>query len=918
MQTFLDDIAAELLKQGGNDFSKTCIVLPNRRAGVFLRDAISRQSNKAIWAPTILSIEDFVFGLSSVVKVDRSTLLFAFYEIYKELADDPQTIELFANWAPVFLSDINELDLNLIDAEDIFAQLHSIERIKKWNPSTGVKTEFQDKHLKFVEKFFPFYEQLRAFLKGKGLGYQGMAFREVAENMDSVVSRSDWDRVWFAGFNALTVSEEHILQAWQQLGNTKLFWDMDAFYADDNMHEAGHYIRRYRSGSAHLKLTPNFDWKGDRLRSETKSIDIVATQRNMMQAQVASSILKNRDRNWTNTALVLNDEQLLLPLLGTLPETLSGVNITMGYGLQHSQSAVFVEHVFRLYAGMGSGSDNFYHQHVAAIENDPFFLLWAGVTSAKDRPNRVNYKQADLATSEWHQQVFSTEWCTVTGFLTRLKALINSVGSKLEKDSIELEFLFLLDKLAQRLLDLTEEFGAIDSVKTLHTFWRQLLRNHQLDFVGEPLTGLQIMGMLETRNLDFEEVIMLGVNEGNLPSTAHSNSYFTFDIRRAYGLACQNERDAVTAYHFYRLMQRAKRVTLIYDQDTDSFGGGEVSRYVKQLLLERPENISIRELHIDQDIPDSVLAPSISIHKTATELNRLQEIADYGISPSALNTFRTCSLKYYLRYVAKVKEADSFEEEMDSAMLGSAIHDALEALYTPFVGKQLTVSGLHEMKKRTEDFLLPSFHKQLKTDEALTGQDLLAFEVAKTYVHKAIDHDLATIERGQEISVVGLERELTEELSITSGGTQRVVSLKGKADRIDQLSDGIIRVIDYKTGNADKKFEIKSKEDFEDSKSDNAFQLLFYHLLYADTKASQQTEPMGFYLRPKEIERKISVSEDKVRLEGSELRDYVEDLVTELLVQLFDPSLPFEQTEDEKRCKYCDFAGFCQRATTDK
>jgi RecB family exonuclease len=200
----------------------------------------------------------------------------------------------------------------------------------------------------------------------------------------------------------------------------------------------------------------------------------------------------------------------------------------------------------------------------------------------------------------------------------------------------------------------------------------------------------------------------------------------------------------------------------------------------------------------------------------------------------------------------------------------------------------------------------------------LTGQDLLAFEVAKTYILKAIDHDLATIQSGQTISIVGLERELTEELKIESGETQRIVKLKGKADRIDQLPDGTIRVIDYKTGNAKKNFEIKSKEDFEDTKADNAFQLLFYHLLYSDKQGSAQTEPMGFYLRPKEIERKIIVSEDKVRLEGPELRDYVEDLVTELLIQLFDPNLPFEQTEDEHRCKYCDFSGFCQRATTDK
>lgn len=918
MQTFLDDIADELLKTGSNDFSETCIVLPNRRAGVFLRDSIAKKSSKAIWAPEIVSIEDFLFGLSPFVKADQSTLLFAFYEIYKKQAKDPQTIDLFANWAPVFLSDINELDLNLLDAEDVFAQLYSIERIKKWNPETGEETGFQRKHLEFVARFFPFYKELIEFLTSKGLGYQGMAFRHVAQNADAIIKASKWKQVWFGGFNALTISEESILEAWKNSGKAKFFWDMDSYYTNDSVHEAGHYIRQYLSGKANLKLDSEFDWLGNHLSEAHKEIALIAAQRNMAQAKIAGSLLNNRlqegDEVLTNTAVVLNDERLLLPLLGSLPTELQGVNITMGYGLENSQSAVFVEHLFKLYSRTATAS-GFYHEFVTAIENDPFFQLLSGDSKTEKRPNRVYYSVDELAVGKLHSQIFNHSWSSVDGFLNSLKSLISRIGKLLPEQSIELEFLFLLEKLCQRLLDLTSEFGAIDSVKTLHTFWRQLLRNQQLDFVGEPLTGLQVMGMLETRNLDFKEVIVLGVNEGNLPSTSHTNSYFTFDIRRAYGLACQNERDAVTAYHFYRLLQRAEKVTLVYDQDTDSFGGGEVSRYVKQLMLEKSSNINLTEQSIEQVIPETLASPSISIPKGDFELDKLKEIADYGLSPSALNTYRSCSLKYYFRYVAGVKEPDNFEEEIDSAKLGSAIHDTLEELYKPFVGQALNSESLQSLKPKIEPELKRYFKKHLKTDEELSGQDILAFEVGKTYIKRVIEFDKLLLKQKKSIQILGLEDELVGKVNLEFEGQPLAIKLKGKADRIDKVDGDTVRIIDYKTGSFEKKFDIKDVSDFDDTKSDNAFQMLFYRLISKSLQAGLNTEPTGFYLRSNDIERKITVRQDKQAIEQNELDDYVENLVLNVLNELYNPSISFSQTEDHERCKYCEFNGVCQRAT---
>jgi len=923
MKTFLEDIAEELLKGGGNDFSKTCIVLPNRRAGVFLRDAISRQSNKAIWAPTVLSIEDFVFSLSDFVKADQTTLLFSFYEVYRQSVTDPQTIELFANWAPTFLSDVNELDLNLINAEDIFAQLYSVERIARWNPETGQPTDFQQKHLDFVKQLFPFYKQLRQVLTDRKVGYQGMAFRSVAENAENIITSSEWEQVWFAGFNALTISEEQILNAWRQSEKGRIFWDVDSFYADDSVHEAGHYIRRYAKGYSDLKIGKDYNWKENRLSTDEKEVHLIGVQRNMAQAQVAGSILesklkKSNNGTLANTAVILNDEQMLIPLLSSIPTDLNGVNITMGYGLAQSQSAVLIEKLFNLYVKFAEQGSQFYLEDVLAVKNDSFCRLVGaeafGNFNTGDK--QVYLKVESLNSSKLGKLMFSEELSSVVGFLDGLKHIIAHFGAKLsanESDSLEQEFLFLLDGLAQRLLDLNAEFGGIDSIKTLHSFWKQLLRNQQLDFVGEPLHGLQVMGMLETRNLDFEEVIMLGVNEGNLPSNAHSNSYFTFDIRRSYGLACQNERDAVTAYHFYRLLQRAKKVYLVYDQDTDSLGRGEVSRYVRQLMMEKKPNIKLREWNLEQDIPAGVFAPEITIEKTELEFEKLLAQAERGFSPSALNTYRSCSLKYYFRYVAGIREQEQFVQDIDHAKFGTAVHDTLEELYKPYLNKPISEDVLKEMKTKSKAVLEHKFAEQLPSAGELVGKNLLAFEVAKSYVTKALNHDIRTVRSGQIITPLQLEEKLVGSVKLNVNGDEVSVNLSGTADRIDRLSNGTIRMIDYKTGAFDKKTSIKFADEFNSTKADHAFQLLTYLVMYSDKHSIKSVQPTVFYLRSQKVEFPITVSEEKMKLENTELLDYGKERVTELLSDLFSKEVPFSQTEDKMACSYCDFNQVCQR-----
>ncbi len=927
MKTFLDQIAEELLKDGSTDFSDVCIVLPNRRAGVFFRDALSKLSNKAIWAPTILSIEDFVFDLAGTVKADRITLLFTFYQVYQKGVKDPQSLEMFANWAPTFLSDANEVDLNLIDAQDIFAQLLSVERIARWNPQNSEPSDFQKRHLEFVAQLQGFYSSLRETLRSKRLAYQGMAFRQVADAIESIVSASEWKMVWFAGFNAMTVSEEKIITAWLQSDRARMFWDMDSHYVDDAVHEAGHYIRKYLRRAGTFKLEDDFKWKASALSSEQKEIHLIAVQRNVAQAQVASSILdaKRRsdpDSGFSNTAVVLNDGNLLMPLLHALPVELQGVNITMGYGIQNSQSAAFIEKIFGLYDRFTENGNRFYHRNVASVLNDSFYLSLAdsGQTDLQTQilKEKQIYLDPDyLATSKLNRLLFNPTMHSVNGFLKGLQTILAEVHENLmerQELQIEMEFLFLFDKQIKRLTDLMDEFGGIESVRTLNTFWRQLVKGEQLDFVGEPLHGLQIMGMLETRNLDFEEVIILGVNEGHLPSNSHAASYFTFDVRKAFGLACQNERDAVTAYHFYRLLQRARKVYLIYDQDTDSLGRGEVSRYVRQLQVEKPENIHIQEWNIEQDIPARPAAPHLEIAKGEQEYDRMIKHAESGFSPSALNTYRSCPLKYYFSYVAGYKEQEVLKEDIDHATFGTAVHNTLEGLYGRYLGKPLSEDILRGLLKQCKVALSAEFEKELALDKKLSGRNLLAFEVGLSYVKRVVEHDLQTIRSGNIITPLYLEDQLEATLVFHAGGEDRTVRLKGMADRIDRLSDGTVRLIDYKTGSFAKTNMIKHVDTFSSQKTDHAFQLLLYTLMFGQRHPEMKmVQPTVFYLRSKQVEHPVTVLEDRVEVNGVELLDYANARLETVLDELLDQQVPFCQTEDQTVCDYCEFNQVCQR-----
>lgn len=925
MKTFLEEIAEQLIRVGGNDFSNTCIILPNRRAGVFLRDALSRTAKKAIWAPSVLSIEDFVFQLSDYTKIEQATLLFTCFEVYQKTVTDPQSLELFANWAPAFLADVNELDINLIDAEDIYAQLYSVERIAKWNPSGGSISEFQSKHLLFVKQLHNLYLELRVELESKKLAYQGMAFRAVAEDAERHLKHCRWQKLWFAGFNALTTSEEELIRCAEELGIAQVFWDMDVHYCDNPFHEAGAYLRKYREGRGRLKLKVDFRWKQRHFSEQPKELHLVGAQRNMGQVDACATILsqklKDPNTDFSKVAVVLNDEKLLFPLLSKLPAELKGINITMGYGLRYSQSATFIDRLFQLHMNVSDGNTGFYYKDVLSVQSDGIYQSVCKADAAQMRSKILKLNRSFLSTEHLQQSrfdeiVFSSEVHTVPSFLAMLGAAMNYIRSEADPNflSIESKFLRLLERTLQRITDLQNDFSAIQTIKTLHVFWQQLINGQQLDFLGEPISGLQVMGMLETRNLDFQELIVLGVNEGSLPSNAHSTSFFTFDIRRVFGLACQNERDSVTAYHFYRLLQRAQKAHLIYDQDTAALGGGELSRFVQQLQIEAGPNIRFEKYGLEQVLPDRPASKDISIAKGEQEMERLMAHADRGFSPSALNTFRNCSFKFYLKYVAGIKEVEELSEDMDSAQFGTVVHDTLEHLYRPFLNRPLSVEMIADMRSRSESELLTQFRAQVTADTDILGKNLLALEVARMYIARVLDHDLSSIESGQIPTVLHLETQLSDSFHLTVAEREIVVRLKGKADRIDRLSDGTVRLIDYKTGSFDKTTVVKSKEMLRLPKADNAFQLLIYSLMFsAAHKTDQPIQPTLFYLRSNQVEFPVQVIEEKVELSPEEKLAYGAVELQEIIAELFDTELPFSQTEQKPVCQYCDFKVLCER-----
>lgn len=934
MEAFLEKIAAHITEKYGSGMGRLCIVLPNRRAGLFLRKHLAEKVTEPVWSPVIFSIEDFVKELSGYQLPDPVDLLFEFYQVYlQNTQTDVQSFEDFGKWAPVLLNDFNEVDSYLVEGKDLFANLKNIKNIENWSLAGETLTEFQKNYLNWWDRLGAYYHEFRKRLLSKNMGYQGMAYRSVAKDigLTPALSRGegDWSKIIFAGFNALNTAEEKIISALLQRGDAEIFWDADAYYTGNSLQEAGKFIRKYRK-TLSAPFSKDVLWEENNLSAGKKNIFIIGCAKNVMQAKTAGSILSEQGKEAIEkTAVVLADEKLLNPVLNSLPDNVDTVNITMGISLSKTPIADYFDLVFNLHEN-SKGGKLFYHKDLIKFARHPYsYYLFSPALLNKiirhiQKRNRVFISVKNLEEFSGHGDLhlFNSVlagWKDTKDAFSCIASLLESLDDVLyvseNKVSLDKEYIGAYSKVVTRLQSLSNTYRCIDTIQSLHRVLNQLIRSTSLPFYGEPLQGLQMMGMLETRTLDFENILLLSANENILPENKTKSSFIPFDLKKAFGLPTYNDRDAIYAYHFYRLIQRAKNVYILYNTENDELGKGEKSRFVTQLVHELPTinpDIKIEESIVNAPMAPDPAGKGISIQKTQQILDKIDQKARQGFSPSLLNTYKNCSLQFYFQYIAGLKEADEVEETIGADVLGNVIHKALEELYLPFVGKNITSADVEQMQKSVTEKVEAAFEEEYSKSDLKYGKNLLTVKIAEKFLRQFLNNEKEFL-KNNVLTIESLEQEIKTSLSFGEGRGE--VKIKGKIDRIDTTGN-VLRIIDYKTGSvADKELKVNDWEELlTDVGLNKSFQLLMYAYLYRKHHPENQKA-----LRSGIISfRKLSSGVKNIVAGGSEeLDDDVlsnfERQLKKLIENIYDPAIPFSQTKEIERCEYCSFKMICNR-----
>ncbi|MCF6128593.1 PD-(D/E)XK nuclease family protein [Flavobacterium sp. AS60] len=914
--TFLQQLAQEILKSrnlGTVNLSELTIVLPNKRAKVFLLEELKKLVSNNVFAPEIISIEEFIQDIAGIRSVDSVELLFEFYEVYLSLTEKAkqESFENFANWAKTLLQDFNEIDRYLLEADKILKYIEDIKEIEHWSVDVDKRTDLIEKHLLFWKKLPQYYHSLYQHLENKGIGYQGLIYREAVENLNHFSENNNGEQFVFAGFNALNQAEEKIIQHLLALDVAKIYWDIDETLLHDTFHDAGHFQRKFKSEWTYYKTHP-YEWISNDFKTE-KNIHVIATSKAIGQAKIAGSIIQKQAENESlqHVALVLGEESLLLPMLYSLPSNVDALNITMGFSSKNNPAQLLIAKLFKLHTNAltrNPSSYVMYYKDVLDVLTHPLIEPYVNANELVFIINKNNYSfithkkleelyAKDNALFSLLFQKWDADSVTVLENIAQILLKIKgNLSYENEEEKITNAFVYSIFKVINKMISYFSVHKSINDLKTLQAIYKQVIDVAEVSFEGEPLSGLQIMGVLESRVLDFETVIITSVNEGKFPAGKSINSFIPYDVKLQYGLPTYKEKDAIYTYHFYHLLQRAKNVYLIYNSDSQGFDAGEKSRFITQLEIEKQPNHNLTFQYYNPDVPTIAHQP-IVVPKTESVMTRLREIADKGFSPSSLTTYIRNPIQFYFQRVLRISETDEVEENIAVNTLGTIIHGTLEELYKPTIGRLLTSQDIKSCISKIDEEVLNQFKNVYKEGEIKKGRNLLAFEVAKRNVLNFLKTELEAINKGDEIQIIALET--TYERILSDTRLPFPVLIKGNVDRIE-LRNGKIRIIDYKTGKVDKNNVIlKSWSGLtEDIKNDKIIQVLAYAFMY-ETKANGQEIEAGIVsfknLKTGFLPFQFKQDKDVVEIISTEIMEnYLEQIVV-LLQEILNMEIPFEE-----------------------
>ena len=962
MKPFLYQVATLFYQQYGAEIHRLAFVFPNRRAGLFFQKYLSEISEIPLFSPSILTINDLFMQLSGMHPADKIQMLFRLYELYKQRSGSSESFDEFIYWGEMLLNDFDDIDKYMVDARMLFRNVSDlksldddfnylspgqVQAIRSFWSSFYPKGDSpnQQHFLELWEILYDLYAGLRTSLAKDGCGYDGMIFREVVEQLEKEpMSDFLFDQVVFVGLNALSISEERLLLALQKKGVADFYWDYVGPWVTDPDNKASFFLER------NLKLFPS--------RMQLPATEPVQAEIRVMgvpsaigQAKQVYPILQAladeqqlTDESALRTAIVLPDEHLLVPVLNAIPEAIQHINVTMGYPLAGTPVAALMEYILTLQKNIRyiDRVPVFYFRDVLPILNHQYVMAAAPEEVSqlvKDMTagNRIYVHAADLNRHELLSILFTPVQNTeeLSDYLIHVLEALNAClrnnrpnpddeemisNSTQTTADIEQEFIFHYFATVNRMKEVMRE-AKIEM--RLDTYFRLLKRMTDLitiPFEGEPLSGLQVMGVLETRALDFDRLIILSMNEGIFPLKKAANSFIPYNLRRGFGLPTYEHQDSVWAYHFYRLIRRAKQVTLLYDTRTTGLQTGEVSRFVHQLRYHYQYPL-IDELVV-YDVASSAVPP-ISVQKTAEVEKLLSDFLSGGpraLSASAINTYLDCPLKFYFSVLEQIQEEDEITETVERDVFGSILHKVMEDLYAPFKGKLVTADLLKLLRKDqplltgtiarafAELFFKSSVVRPLEGENFLTG------EMIRKYAEKILEQDA----RFTPFHYIESEKKVRATITLSD---KRVVQLKGFIDRVDSL-DRVLRIVDYKTGSG--KLEFESVEGLFDKEAKDrpkaVMQVFLYAWMYQQLPeyTGMPIQPAIYYLRtlfqrsfkPVVEQKKGRGKADKVNSFQDFASDF-EDKLRQCLDEIFNLDIPFTQTETGKACAYCSFRGLC-------
>ena len=952
-KTFLEYVAEDIISKYGTDLSRIAVVFPNKRAALFLNEHLARLAGQPVWSPAYITISDLFRQHTDLKPADPIKLICDIHKSFTKCTGIDETLDHFYGWGQLLLADFDDIDKNMADADSIFCNLKDIhelddisylddeqkEMLKRFfaNFSDDIESELKKRFLSLWSHFGDIYHDYNRRLTEQGIGYEGAIYRKVASEETLHLK---YDKYLFVGFNLIQKVERVLFSRLMKEGKAKFYWDFDEYYMPTaRTQQSASVPNNTASFAAYLTDFPNELDNTDRdiyaNMRRPKRIRFISSPTENAQARFASNWLLENDRYKAGrkTAVVMCDESILLPIMHSLPPEADKVNITSGFPLAMTPVASLVMLLFDLYTlGLRKKGTAFNPHYLKKLMAHPYARHLQEVHLKEMHLKGVHLSQVHQE-KEVHQE-------GIAALLHHIATLVKQVGiaTKQEGDALTQESVFRMFTILNRLAALAESGDLLVDNTTLRRLVSQLVGAASIPFHGEPVIGVQIMGVLETRNIDFDNVLLLSCNEGNMPKGVNDSSFIPYSIRKAHGLTTIDNKVAIYSYYFHRLLQRAGDITIAYNNSTDNGHTGEMSRFMLQLLVESGQKIDHYSLTAKNQ-PTPLMPKAIEKDKTA--LNKLEEMS--RLSPSAINTYIRCKLAFYYQYIAHIKEPDSDPETIDNRMFGNIFHRAAYLIYKDITDHSPVIEKAHIQAYLSNRKLLASVvDRAFEEEECKTnnGLQIINREVIIEYITKLlkIDQQLCPF------SILAMEEEakVYTQLSFTipSGGAlkggalvssaptkQYNLTIGGIIDRLDAVTDKQtgkrrIRVVDYKTGNKPSS-AIKSIEEVFDpkniaSKHSNYFlQAILYSLIVSRSKewnaANDAVSPALLFIKQaatNDYDPTLCIDKHPI----SDVTVYEEEFLTKLketVADMYSPNAAFTPTDDRKKCELCPYRMLC-------